>query len=91
MGKNSTTGRVGYGIAIRNHVGAVLASSTQVAGAFFSPMVAEAMAILTGLEFAQESGLFPCMVESNAQIVVKLIQSDIVPLSEVGIVIRDIR
>ena len=56
----------------------------------FSPAVAEALAILRGLSFAREVGLFPCTVESDAQVVVNLINSTTFPLSEIGLVIRDI-
>ncbi|TXG57115.1 hypothetical protein EZV62_018428 [Acer yangbiense] len=87
---DSAFGRVGFGVIIRDHVGSVLASSSQFLAAFFSPMVAEAMAIFRGLEFTRDSSLLPCTVVLDAQVVVRLINSD-VPLSEVGIVVSGIR
>ncbi|KAK3198775.1 hypothetical protein Dsin_022190 [Dipteronia sinensis] len=53
-------------------------------------VVAEALAVHKGLMFARDACLLPCVVETNAQMVVKLIDSDSTPLSDVGIVINDI-
>ncbi|KAK0585459.1 hypothetical protein LWI29_028823 [Acer saccharum] len=83
-------GKVGVGIIIRNHLGEVLASCAQPILAALSPALAEATAILRGFIFASESGILPCTMESDAQVVVKLINNDNVPLSDIGIIIKDI-
>ncbi|KAK2642387.1 hypothetical protein Ddye_024150 [Dipteronia dyeriana] len=64
---DAATGRVGFGIIILNHVGALM-----------------------GLMFVRDSSLFPCIVKSDAQVIVSLINSGVAPLLEVGIVINDI-
>ena len=43
-----------------------------------------------GLLFVRDAGLLPCVVETDAQVVVKLIESSNAPLSDVGIIICDI-
>ncbi|KAK2662942.1 hypothetical protein Ddye_001516 [Dipteronia dyeriana] len=85
------SGRVGFGIIIHNHKGEVMASSTQVVSVGFSSQVAEAMAIFIGLVFAHDAGFLPCLVESDAQVVVKLIKADVTPFLEIGIVVHDIK
>ncbi|KAK2637684.1 hypothetical protein Ddye_025479 [Dipteronia dyeriana] len=85
------SGRVGFGIIIRNHRGEVMASSAQDASAGFSSQVAEAMTIFTGLVFARDVGLLPYLVESDAQVVVNLIKADVIPCSEIEIVVHDIK
>ncbi|KAK3229054.1 hypothetical protein Dsin_000935 [Dipteronia sinensis] len=89
---DAESGRVGVGIIIRNHLGEVMASSAQSVDAGYSPQVAEALAIFRGLIFARDSGLLPCSVESDAQVIVNLINSDDTPLSlsEVGLIVSDI-
>ncbi|KAL5856433.1 hypothetical protein ACOSQ3_003891 [Xanthoceras sorbifolium] len=54
-----TKGAVGVRIIIRNHLGLVCASAAQKLVANFSPMVAEAVALLLGISFAVNSGLCP--------------------------------
>ncbi|KAK3188891.1 hypothetical protein Dsin_028452 [Dipteronia sinensis] len=87
---DAESGRVGVGITIRNHLGEVMASSAQSVEAGHSPQVAEALAIFRGLIFARDSWLLPCSVESDAQVIVNLINSDDTPLSEVGLIVNDI-
>ncbi|KAK2664585.1 hypothetical protein Ddye_003159 [Dipteronia dyeriana] len=86
----STQNRIGIGIVIRDNVGSVMGCSTQVLEACFSPQVAEATAILRGFSFAMDSGLLPAVFESDAQVLVDLINSGNVPLDETGTVIVDI-
>ncbi|KAK3195407.1 hypothetical protein Dsin_026717 [Dipteronia sinensis] len=64
--------------------------NSRVVLAAVTPDVAEALDVLRGLEFARDSGLLPCFVESDAQVVVRLINTGIAPLSEVGMIIKDI-
>ncbi|KAK3185095.1 hypothetical protein Dsin_032381 [Dipteronia sinensis] len=51
----------------------------------------QAFAILSGLRFAIEAGLLPCLIESDALAVVNLIRSSSIPFSETGLIIKDIR
>ncbi|KAK2665436.1 hypothetical protein Ddye_004010 [Dipteronia dyeriana] len=80
----------GFGIIIRTHKREVMASSAQFVKADYSPQLAEAIAILSGLIFMHDSGLLPCAVESDAQVIVNFINLGATPLSEVGLVIHDI-
>ncbi|KAK1581615.1 hypothetical protein Q3G72_007412 [Acer saccharum] len=82
---------VGLGLIIRDHSGSVMASSAQGFESKLSPDVAEATGILRGINMAMESGLLPLVIESDAQHVVNLINSDISVSSDIGLVIYDIR
>ncbi|KAK2642149.1 hypothetical protein Ddye_023912 [Dipteronia dyeriana] len=81
--------RVGVGIVVRNHSGLMMGSSSQNIVAFFSPQVAEAMAILRGIRFAVDSGLLPAVVESDAKAVVELVNGGVGPLADIGSVVLD--
>ncbi|KAK3200721.1 hypothetical protein Dsin_024136 [Dipteronia sinensis] len=83
-------GRVGLGIIVRDAAGNVLASSAQRVLAGFSIESAEAMAVCKGLLFAEDSGLLPVLVETDALVVVNFIKSGRAPLSDVGLIIDDI-
>ncbi|TXG66648.1 hypothetical protein EZV62_007923 [Acer yangbiense] len=52
--------------------------------------MAEALAILRGLQFVRESGLWPCIVDSDSQVVVSLINFAETPLYDIGLFIADI-
>ncbi|KAK2662048.1 hypothetical protein Ddye_000622 [Dipteronia dyeriana] len=83
-------GHNGVGIIIRNDFGDVMASSAhRVMGAFSVPL-AEVVVILKGMQFACDSGLNPCIFESDVWGVVDIINSRVPPLSEIGLVISDI-
>ncbi|KAK3195446.1 hypothetical protein Dsin_026756 [Dipteronia sinensis] len=84
-------GKVGVGIIIRDSTGNVLASSAQSIEVEFSPSITEAFVLLKGLKMARESGLWPCEVEIDARNVVHLIGSPNPLLSEIGLVIKDIK
>ncbi|KAK3230321.1 hypothetical protein Dsin_002202 [Dipteronia sinensis] len=86
----SAHNRVGIGIMIRDNMGNVMGCSTQVLEACFSPQVAEATAILRGISFAIDSGLLLTVFESDAKVVVDLINSGTAPRDETGTVIADI-
>ncbi|KAK1550569.1 hypothetical protein Q3G72_021185 [Acer saccharum] len=51
----------------------------------FPPVVAEALAVHRGLLFVRDAGLLPCVVETDAQVVVKLIEFSNAPLSDTNI------
>ncbi|KAK2639502.1 hypothetical protein Ddye_027297 [Dipteronia dyeriana] len=83
-------GHIGVGIIIRNDVGDVMASGAQRVMGGYSVPIAEAIAILKGMQFACNSGLNPCIFESDAHEVVYIINSRVSPLSEIGLIISDI-
>ncbi|KAK2658345.1 hypothetical protein Ddye_004878 [Dipteronia dyeriana] len=83
-------GKVGVGIIIRDHLGKVLASCSLPIVTVLAPNVTKATAILRGFIFTNESGLLPCTLESDAQVVVKLINRKSIPLSDIVIIISDI-
>ncbi|KAK2654250.1 hypothetical protein Ddye_014106 [Dipteronia dyeriana] len=51
----------------------------------------EAVALQRGLVMARDASLWPCDVEVDAQAVVKLVSSSIVPCSEFALVVQDIK
>ncbi|KAK3204140.1 hypothetical protein Dsin_018186 [Dipteronia sinensis] len=55
------------------------------------PLVAEAMAILSGLEFVANTGLLPSILESDALGVVNMINADSVGSTDFSLVILDIK
>ncbi|KAK2651128.1 hypothetical protein Ddye_018617 [Dipteronia dyeriana] len=82
--------RVGIGIIVRDSTGAVMASSSQQVKASYDPHTVESLAIYKGLQFALESGFWNCVLESDAQVVVNLINSNSYVSSDVGVIIQDI-
>ena len=82
--------RVGLGAIIRDSNRNVLASCAQFLSANLSPLMAVALVILRGLRFARESGLWPCVVDSNSQVVVSFLNFAKTPLSDIGILLADI-
>ena len=62
---------MGIGIVARNHKGLVMGSSVQTIPTFFSPEIAEAVAILRGILFAVDIRPLPITIESDAKSVVE--------------------
>ncbi|KAL5854354.1 hypothetical protein ACOSQ4_004156 [Xanthoceras sorbifolium] len=58
--------------------------------AFYSPMLAEAVAILHGVQLAFDSGLSPLLVESDALGVINVLKGGVVPSSDLVLIISDI-
>ncbi|KAK2663928.1 hypothetical protein Ddye_002502 [Dipteronia dyeriana] len=58
---DSSNGKVGLGLIIYNSGGEVLVCGAFPVLAGFSPLILEAMTILSGLRFALETGLVPCV------------------------------
>ncbi|KAK2644314.1 hypothetical protein Ddye_019509 [Dipteronia dyeriana] len=81
---------VGPGIIVCDHEGFVMGACAKLTHTVYSPQIAEAYAILTGLSFTRDSSLVPCLVESDAQVVVNLINSSDALFLEVGMIIKDI-
>ncbi|KAK0592455.1 hypothetical protein LWI29_019443 [Acer saccharum] len=67
--------KVGIGIVIRNNLGAIMASCSQIIDASYDERVAGIMAIYRGILFSKDCGLFPCVFESDKHGVVDCIQS----------------
>ncbi|KAK2659441.1 hypothetical protein Ddye_005974 [Dipteronia dyeriana] len=76
--------RVGTGAIIHDFRGLVMVVCAQM-----SPM-AEALPILCGLHLAYDLGLQSCVVESDYQMVVSMINSSSAPLFDIGLSIEDI-
>ncbi|KAK3187896.1 hypothetical protein Dsin_027457 [Dipteronia sinensis] len=83
-------GFIGIGVAVRDSTGFVMASSSQRITTTYSSQVAETVAITRGLQFAKDSGLLPCVLESDAAVVVKWINDESHLDSECGGLILDI-
>ncbi|KAK3227490.1 hypothetical protein Dsin_007352 [Dipteronia sinensis] len=66
-------GTSGIGVVIRDSHGHVRASLCQNLNANFQPQVAEALAILKGIDLAFENGFLPAVLESDALTVVNAI------------------
>ncbi|KAK3220167.1 hypothetical protein Dsin_014137 [Dipteronia sinensis] len=75
---------VGVGLVIRDYQGMVMATSAQCICASYSPLLAEAVAVLRGITLAIETGLTPCVIETEALDVVKLIQTGKASLADMG-------
>ncbi|KAK3205423.1 hypothetical protein Dsin_019469 [Dipteronia sinensis] len=80
---------VGVGIVIWNPCGDVMGSAAQRLVVSFLPPLAEAVAILRGIEFVIELGTL-LVVESDARGMVNLINSGRPNLVEIGLVCNDI-
>ncbi|KAK3198881.1 hypothetical protein Dsin_022296 [Dipteronia sinensis] len=82
---------VGCGVVIRNEKGLIMAASSQRMLASFPSHIAEATAILCGIQLAIDTGLNPIIVESDAAVVVEWINCGDVLYSEIGVIISDIK
>ncbi|TXG47194.1 hypothetical protein EZV62_026488 [Acer yangbiense] len=80
----------GIGVVIRNFRGQVMLSSCKNFRTAFSPVIAEALAVLEGLRLAKLGGFFPTVLESDALTVVQDICRNESLSSDVGLVIDDI-
>ena len=64
------------GIVIRNYSWSVMVSSSILLAACYDPKLAEMMAIYRGLIFSRDCSLHPCVLESDAAVVVKWINEN---------------
>ncbi|KAK1550398.1 hypothetical protein Q3G72_018367 [Acer saccharum] len=83
-------GVVGFGLVVRDFGGVVLASFVQHIQVNFSPLIAEAMTILRGINLAFDSNLIPFVIKTDALAVVKLIEAKSPSLADIGLVIGEI-
>ncbi|KAK2661753.1 hypothetical protein Ddye_000327 [Dipteronia dyeriana] len=82
--------RIGIGIIIRDSNRVVMASRSRIIFVGYSLQIAEAVAVLRGIQFALDTGFRCCTIESDAQVIVNLINSKSCILSDVGLIIDDI-
>ncbi|KAL5810835.1 hypothetical protein ACOSQ4_027403 [Xanthoceras sorbifolium] len=83
-------GRTGLGITDRNEAGLVMLSCVIPVVGMFSPVMAEAMALLHGLQLAVDYGICPCYSEADATSVVQQMSSKVSSCSDVNLVVDDI-
>ncbi|KAL5758306.1 hypothetical protein ACOSP7_020917 [Xanthoceras sorbifolium] len=77
-------------MVIKNSCDEVLLSNMKMMVGIFSPAVAEAHAILHGMQLASSSGLLPSVVESDCRLVINILRSGSLVHAEVGLVFDDI-
>jgi ribonuclease HI len=75
-GIDKQNGRVGFGVVIRNHCGAMVASKSHFRTGFIDPTTAEAMAALMAVQFCVEMGIQQVILEGDAKNVVAAVTSD---------------
>ncbi|KAL5755139.1 hypothetical protein ACOSP7_023359 [Xanthoceras sorbifolium] len=68
-----------------------MGSSWQCIAGSLSPQCAKVTAIFRSLRYAADLGIWPSIIESDAEAVVNLINGDLMPLFEIGIFVKDIR
>ncbi|KAK3217731.1 hypothetical protein Dsin_011701 [Dipteronia sinensis] len=83
--------RTRTGVIIRDYRGLVMASCAHTLTMTYSPLMSEVLAILQGLHFAFESGLWPCILESDSQVAISLINSNIAHMADIGLIVGDIQ
>ena len=88
---DATGGRYGSGCVIRDHWGMVLASEIAAKSLGLSPELAEATAILRGLDLAKDLGLRRVVVHSDCLRVVNAIKVRDIPHTELGTIVEDIK
>ncbi|KAL5806145.1 hypothetical protein ACOSQ4_028878 [Xanthoceras sorbifolium] len=80
----------GLGAACRNDMGLVMWSCS-MRSLCYDVLCAEAKALILGLSLASDLGFHSFILESDALSLVQLIHSDLSPLSEIGLLLQDIR
>ena len=83
-------GRIGFGLVIRDSLGEVITSSSQVMVGFLNSQAAEAIAILRGMQFSKDCDLSPCIVESDVEVVIRWINERSHLDSSYGDILNDI-
>jgi ribonuclease HI len=75
-GIDKKNGRVGLGVIIRNHRGAMVASKSHFINGVMDPTAAEAMAALMAVTFCVEMGIEQVVLEGDAKNVITAVNSD---------------
>ncbi|KAK2638080.1 hypothetical protein Ddye_025875 [Dipteronia dyeriana] len=81
---------VGIGLVVRDHYSSILALCAQRIHACYSPLVAEAVAVLRGINFVLKTGVFPLVVETDALGVVQMVKIGSSFSVDIGLVIGGI-
>ncbi|KAL5839914.1 hypothetical protein ACOSQ4_012522 [Xanthoceras sorbifolium] len=81
---------VGLGVVISDSKGLVMLSSSRNLDACYSPNIAEAKAILFGMQLAIDSGLLPAVVESDSSSVISLINAKNSIFADISSILADI-
>ncbi|XP_058216716.1 uncharacterized protein LOC131327582 [Rhododendron vialii] len=84
-------GKGGYGIVVRDYRGLFVAASMGFSQWCASSLVAEALAIRQGVHLGFQLGLGSIFVESDAQLLVKMLNGQITTNQEVEMIIHDIQ
>ncbi|KAK2659022.1 hypothetical protein Ddye_005555 [Dipteronia dyeriana] len=82
--------RIESSIHVMNGDGKVIAIGAQVILVRFSPLVAEGVSLLRGLQFGLSVGVLPSILESNVLGVVNLVNAVHPFRSDIGLVIQDV-
>ncbi|KAL5775240.1 hypothetical protein ACOSP7_012797 [Xanthoceras sorbifolium] len=82
--------KVGLGVIIRGSDGQVLASCGKPLKALHSPLIAKSLAVLCGISLSVDARLVPASLETDSETLVKLVNSNAAPLSEVGLFVSEI-
>ncbi|KAK0579421.1 hypothetical protein LWI29_026174 [Acer saccharum] len=81
---------IGLGIVVRDVFGTVKLACARKLEAMFSPLVAEALAVLDGIHLAVDAGLVPFQIDTDSLIVVNLVNKGDSSSADVGHIIADI-
>ncbi|KAL5741844.1 hypothetical protein ACOSP7_028576 [Xanthoceras sorbifolium] len=83
--------RIGVGLVVRNFYGFILLAVGLLFRNIFDAEIAEAKAILEGIELASSKSFTPLCVESDAKNVVSFCCADPLVRSEIGAIIQNVR
>lgn len=87
---DSLRGLVGFGFVIRNSEGKILVTGRKRVRLKALALVAEAMAIRFGTQVTKETGLFPCLVESNRLTLINVAKGNTCSFLEEGTLAQDL-
>lgn len=83
-------GGFGVGCIVRDHTGEVIASQTLFLARGFSPQLAEAYAVLQGIELVRSVGGRRAEIQSDCLGVVRMIDEGVTPATELGTILHRI-
>ncbi|KAL5746540.1 hypothetical protein ACOSP7_027686 [Xanthoceras sorbifolium] len=83
--------KIGIGLAIRDNNGSIMVAAGLTFRFVFDVELAEALAILEGIQLALSRGFLPFCVESDALNIVNLCCDSVPVRSDLSIVVQDIR
>jgi ribonuclease HI len=85
------TGRMGFGVIVRDHNGDVKVMGSRLARGFLSPFAAEAQAVLVAIQLCAETGFTKVYLEGDAKGVVKGVLAKERNNGQYGHVLEDIQ